>query len=130
VARRFAPHWAIIDLRLTRDLADRSGLDLADELLTAYPLLRVLIHTGYADSAFRAGRRARIVDYLEKPATIDEICAKLEGREAAKPAKTASCERVERDHAMRVLIDHAGNMTHAADALGISREALRRKLTR
>ena len=121
--------WAIIDQRLSRALGDRSGLDLAEELLEAHPRLRVVILTGYAttDAAFRAARRDRIVDYIEKPASLDTICATFEGRTATAP-KPMALERVIESHISRVLADHDGNITRAAAALGITRGALRRKL--
>ncbi len=121
--------FAIIDQRLTPSLADRSGLDLAETLLERQPNLRILIHTGYAsaDAALRAGRQAGIVDYLPKPAPLEQIIATLEGR--AQPAPPpATLERVERDHILRVVADCDGNLTRAANALGIDRHALRRKL--
>lgn len=129
-ARQRDPDHAIVDQRLGHLAGDRSGLDVADELLADYPRLRVLIHTGYPaiDAAFSAGRRTRIVGYLEKPATIDEICAKLEGRTLTPLPRTATLEQVGRAHISRVLADHGGNVTRAAAALGISPETLRRKL--
>jgi len=129
-ARRSAPDWAIIEQRLTRALADRSGLDLADDLLAAHPRLRMLIHTNDPDidAAFRSARRARVVGYLAKPATIDDILAKMEGRATTAHPKPLTFEHVERAHARRVFLAHGRNLTRASLALGVSRETLRRKL--
>lgn len=129
-AREHTLDWGIVDQNLTGDRGDRSGLHLTDELLEANDRMRIVIHTGYGtvDAAFSAGRRDRIVGYLEKPATVEEICAKLEGRSLTPRSRPATIERVTRAHILRVLADHDGNQTLAAIALGISRDTLRRKL--
>ena len=71
-------------------------------------------------------------DYLPKPADVDQILAVLEdtpdqaGEAGHQPA---SLQRVEWEHIQRVLRDCEGNVTHAAEKLGIHRRTLQRKLS-
>jgi len=71
-------------------------------------------------------------DYLLKPASADQILAALKGTTppSSRPAATdlPSLARLEWEHIQRVLHDCGGNISHAADALGIDRRTLQRKL--
>ena len=130
VARGRPIDCALLDQNLGGPLGDRSGLDLAERLHVAFPRIRVVMFTGYAsvDAAFRAGRSGAISDYLTKPASVEEIVAALEGHERTSGVHRATLADVERDQIERVLADTGGNVTRAADMLGISRSTLARKL--
>lgn len=130
VARRAAPDCALIDQNLANRRGDRSGLDLAERLNASFPRIRIVMFTGYAsiDAAFCAGKSQAISTYLTKPASVEEIVAALEGCERTSGVHRATLADVERDQIERVLADTGGNVTRAAETLGISRSTLARKL--
>jgi two-component system, response regulator RegA len=127
-ARRDAPEFAIVDLRMPGP----SGIDVLDALRAVDPATRVLMLTGYGSiaTAVEATRRGA-VGYLPKPADADEIVAALTGRAAPDgPAEidTPSLARAEWEHIQRVLADCGGNVSETARRLGIHRRSLQRKL--
>lgn len=128
-AHEFQPDAAVLDLRMPGD-----GIDCLRRLLARHPGVRALMLTGYGSiaSALEAVR-AGAIDYLTKPADADQILHALDPhREPAPPQdseyKAPSLERMEWEHIQRVLHDHGGNISHAADALGMHRRSLQRKL--
>ncbi len=128
IARRDAPEFAVVDLRMP----GISGIDVLDALRTIDPATRVLMLTGYGSiaTAVEATRRGA-VGYLSKPADADEVVAALTGRPAAEGAveiDTPSLARAEWEHIQRVLTDCAGNISETARRLGIHRRSLQRKL--
>jgi two-component system response regulator RegA len=65
------------------------------------------------------------------PTDADQILAVLSGQRHApadKPYQAPSLDRLEWEHIQRVLRDHGGNISRAADALGLHRRSLQRKL--
>ena len=128
VARRDAPEFAVVDLRMP----GISGIEVLDALRAIDPATRVLMLTGYGSiaTAVEATRRGA-VGYLSKPADADEVVAALTGRAAPDGAveiDTPSLARAEWEHIQRVLTDCAGNISETARRLGIHRRSLQRKL--
>ncbi len=128
VARRDAPEFAVVDLRMP----GTSGIDVLDALRAIDPATRVLMLTGYGSiaTAVEATRRGA-VGYLSKPADADEVVAALTGRAATDASieiDTPSLARAEWEHIQRVLTDCAGNVSETARRLGIHRRSLQRKL--
>jgi two-component system, response regulator RegA len=128
-----APALAIVDLRIERD----NGLEVVRDLLRIEPSTRVVVLTGYGSiaTAIKA-MRLGAVDYLEKPADADDLIAafsqaerlpEIEGEPSREPASLAKAEW---EHIQRVLTECDGNVTHAAQLLGIHRRSLQRKLRR
>ena len=129
LARAESPEFAIVDLRLE----EASGLELIRGLLALDPTTRIVILTGYGSIATAlAAVRAGAVHYLTKPALIEEMITALEGRAVSESlpaaAEVPSLERVEWEHIHRVLHDCGGNITRAAQMLGLHRRSLQRKL--
>jgi two-component system response regulator RegA len=127
-ARRDAPEYAVVDLRMP----GISGIEVLDALRAIDPATRVLMLTGYGSiaTAVEATRRGA-VGYLSKPADADEVVAALTGRgggEAAPGTDTPTLARAEWEHIQRVLVDCAGNVSETARRLGIHRRSLQRKL--
>lgn len=122
--------WAILDL----GLPDGSGLEAVTTLVSQFPPIRIAMLTGYGSipSAVEAVRRGAL-DYLSKPADVDQILGVLDdGTDPdiqTNEPQPASLQRVEWEHIQRVLADHAGNITRAAEVLGIHRRTLQRKLS-
>lgn len=123
---------AVVDLRLT----DGSGLEAVARLLARWPKVRIVVLTGYGSIATAVeAMRLGAVDYLTKPADADQILDALgpaPGTPSDGPpppvAGGPSLQRVEWEHIQRVLRDCDGNVTRAAEQLGLHRRTLQRKL--
>lgn len=138
-----SPELALVDLRLP----DQDGLSVVRRLHERDPRTNIVVLSGYGAiaTALEAVRRGATW-FLAKPADADEVLVAFargdEGlREAlrlppwdadapAPPYRAPSLDRMEWEHIQRVLADCGGNITHAADALGIHRRSLQRKLSR
>src|SRR5690349_6325503 len=130
LARQDSPEHAVVDLRM----AGGDGIDLVRGLLELDAATRVVLLTGFSSVATAVeALRAGAINYLTKPADIDDILRAFSGEvshSAAAPRPVPSLERVEWEHIQRVLLDCGGNVTQAASALGIHRRSLQRKLRR
>jgi two-component system, response regulator RegA len=123
------PECAVVDLRMP----DGSGLSLVRKLHALDPTTRIVVLTGYGSirtalDAVRGGA----VQYLTKPADLDEIIAAFDHDGAPEgvppPTTVPSLDRVEWEHIDRVLVSCGGNITQAAALLGLHRRSLQRKL--
>lgn len=131
IARADSPEMAIVDLRMP----GRSGLELVRDLHELDPQTRVLVLTGYGSIATAIeAMRLGAMNYLPKPADVDDILAAFEKGEAP-PLSTPETEylapslaRAEWEHINRVLTDCGGNISEAARRLGLHRRSLQRKL--
>jgi two-component system, response regulator RegA len=130
---RWAPHGAVVDLRLP----DESGLALVPKLLAVLPEIHVVVLTGYASVATAVEAiKQGAVHYLAKPAEVDDIVTALdllprfEGGE--RPARIAeqplSVDRLEWEHIQKVLLENDGNVSATARVLNMHRRTLQRKL--
>jgi two-component system response regulator RegA len=128
MARDFNPTAAVIDLRMP----GMGGLECLKALMGYYPAVKAVMLTGYGSIANAIEAvRAGATDYLTKPADADQILAVLSGKAvaASEGSQTVpSLERLEWEHIQRVLHDHNGNISHTAEALGMHRRSLQRKL--
>jgi two-component system response regulator RegA len=123
------PRHAVVDLRI----GGQSGLSLIPRLRQAGPDTRVVVLTGYASIATAVQAvKLGADEYLTKPTDADAIAAALRGESApgeiSPPARPLSPDRLEWEHIQRVLAEHHGNITATAEALGMHRRTLQRKL--
>jgi len=130
-ARAHAPSKAVVDLKLE----ESSGLDLLPELKALVPDMTIVILTGYASIATTVTAIKRgAVDYLPKPAGVDEVIRALAGAGARPPEdedyQPLPVERLEWEHIQKVLQEHGGNISATARALGMYRRTLQRKLAK
>ncbi|MBS1110915.1 MAG: two component transcriptional regulator, Fis family [Anaeromyxobacteraceae bacterium] len=90
VARRDAPEFAVVDLRMP----GISGIEVLDALRAIDPATRVLMLTGYGSiaTAVEATRRGA-VGYLSKPADADEVVAARPVRAATTSSASAGLDR-------------------------------------
>lgn len=125
----FAPSHILLDL----NMPGTSGLVVLPQLLELAPQAKLLVLTGYSSIATAvAATRAGAVNYLCKPATLDEILYAFDNPESAEapevPADPISVERLEWEHIQRVLQENDHNISATARALGMHRRTLQRKL--
>lgn len=124
------PDYAVLDLKVPGS----SALAILPLLCGGGHTTRAVVLTGYASIATAvAAMKLGAVNYLPKPADVDEIVAALGGggggeTEVAPPANPLSPYELEREHLLRVLGEHEGNISAAAKALGLHRRSLQRKL--
>lgn len=127
---------AVVDLRMP----GKSGLELVRELHRIDKATNIVVLTGYGSIATALEAvRLGATHYLTKPADVDEVIAAFD-RRSDEPLESAtgsdalpdtpSLARVEWEHIQRVLTDCEGNITKAAERLGIHRRSLQRKLSK
>ena len=124
----FAPSHIVLDL----NMPGTSGLVVLPELLRLAPAAKLVVLTGYSSIATAVeATKAGALNYLCKPANIEEILAAFSGEGAAAvdvPTDPISVERLEWEHIQRILQDNDGNISATARALGMHRRTLQRKL--
>ena len=120
----------MLDLRLE----DGSGLDVVQVLHEYRPEARAVILTGYGAIATAvAAVKAGAVDYLAKPADVEDIVKALTASPDEKPAppdNPMSADRVRWEHIQRVyeLCNH--NVSETARRLNMHRRTLQRILAK
>ena len=120
---------AILDQNLGQD----NGLDLISPIRERFPHCKVLLLTGYGSIAAAVAATHRGAhNYLTKPASASDILEALDADPASLgtslPATPPSLQRLEWEHIQRTLDAHDGNISRAAEALGIHRRTLQRRL--
>jgi two-component system response regulator RegA len=129
LAKQIEPEYAVIDLRIGHE----SGLVLVRCLHELDANTRIVVLTGYASIATAVEAiKLGAVHYLTKPADADEIVAALHRDQGDASVeikeKPLSVRRLEWEHLQKVLVEHGGNISAAARALGMHRRSLQRKL--
>lgn len=121
--------YAVVDLRIGQE----SGLEMVEQLHSRNEQMRIVVLTGYSSIATAVEAiKLGATHYLTKPANADEIVAALykdrgNVNEQLKE-RPLSVKRLEWEHLQKVLIEHNGNISAAARALGMHRRTLQRKL--
>ena len=131
LAQTHRPDYAVVDLRLGQE----SGLVLVQRLRAIDDRTRILVLTGYASIATAVEAiKLGATHYLTKPVDGDQIVDALQRREGdphVAPAEhPLSPRRLEWEHLQKVLIEHQGNISATARALGMHRRTLQRKLNK
>ncbi|KZY59581.1 two-component system response regulator [Oleiphilus sp. HI0068] len=122
-------NFAVVDLKIDQE----SGLQFLAILKEHSPQTKALILTGYSSiSTTVEAMKLGSVNYLCKPVTTDVIIKALQEEDANPdiPLDTSppSVGRLEWEHIQRVLNEHDGNISATANALGMHRRTLQRKL--
>ncbi len=128
-AAELTPEYAVVDLRI----GHASGLVLIKKLKELDVNTRIVVLTGYASIATAVEAiKLGAVHYLTKPVDADEIVAALHKEEGDPNVeikdKPLSVRRIEWEYLQKVLMEHEGNISAAARALGMHRRTLQRKL--
>lgn len=99
--------------------------------------MRLLMLTGFSSiaTAVEAVKRGAI-NYLAKPAAVDDILRALGHGEAPLPVSTPaaapepSIDRLTWEYIQRILLEERGNISAAARRLGMHRRTLQRRLSK
>lgn len=133
VAEAESPEFAIVDLRMPGSW----GLHVVQELIIIDPTTNIVVLSAYGSIATALEAvRLGATDFLQKPATVDEILAAFEkvnlGNEpiVEPPHEVPTLARTEWEHINRVLAECDGNIRQASKLLGIHRRTLQRKLAK
>jgi two-component system response regulator RegA len=125
------PEFAVVDLRMPGP----SGLTLVKKLKELNDEIRVVVLTGYASIATAIEAiKIGATHYLAKPVNAEEIIAAFRRTSPDADIDVASAplpvSRVEWEYIQKTLIEHQGNITDTAKALGMHRRTLQRKLAK
>jgi len=126
-ASQLSPDAALVDLKL----GNESGLDVVRALLQQHPKVSIVVLTAYGTIATALEAvKLGAANYLTKPVQIEHILAAFNGTTPSPRTLAAipSAEQVEWDYINRTVQEYDGNVTRAAQALGLHRRSLQRKL--
>ena len=122
--------YAIIDMRLE----DGSGLELIKKLKEISPATKSLLLTGYGNIATAvAAIKSGAIDYLPKPAEIDQIYNALKSpseKLPPPPENPMTADRIRWEHIQRVFILCKRNVSETARRLRMHRRTLQRILNK
>lgn len=129
LARETRPDIAIVDLFL----AHENGVNLIRRLKEQDVGLYAILVSAHLSVAYTmAAVRAGADDVCFKPVSFKQVIENIEmgePREAEDDSDgPVTLDQLEWEHISRVLLDCDGNITHAAEKLGIYRQTLQRKL--
>lgn len=114
-------------------LGERSGLDLITVLTQRFKPRELVVLTGYASIATTVEAMKRgATNYLAKPVDLNQLLKVLHGTDTRQdeplPTRHVTPAELEWEHLQRVLLEHDGNISSTARALGMHRRTLQRKL--
>ncbi|MDX2237998.1 MAG: ActR/PrrA/RegA family redox response regulator transcription factor [Hyphomonadaceae bacterium] len=129
-ANAAAPAFAVLDLRLE----DGSGLAVVEALRKKREACKIVMLTGYGNIATAvAAVKAGAIDYLSKPADVDDVVKALLADPEDKPAppdNPMSADRVRWEHIQRVYELCGHNVSETARRLNMHRRTLQRILAK
>ena len=129
-AKEIKPAFAVIDLRLE----DGNGLEVVKEIQQSKKDSRIIMLTGYGNIPTAvAAIKAGAIDYLAKPANVDDIEVALlsdPSKKAKPPEDPMSANRVKWEHIHRVFELCNRNVSETARRLKMHRRTLQRILSK
>ena len=122
--------YAIVDMRLT----DGSGLELIKKIQIKSPVTKSLLLTGYGNIATAvAAIKSGAIDYLPKPAEVDQIYDALTNSKEIlppPPENPMTADRIRWEHIQRVFVQCNRNVSETARRLKMHRRTLQRILSK
>ena len=122
--------YAIVDMRLT----DGSGLELIKKMQIKSPATKSLLLTGYGNIATAvAAIKSGAIDYLPKPAEVDQIYDALTNSKESlppPPENPMTADRIRWEHIQRVFVQCNRNVSETARRLRMHRRTLQRILNK
>lgn len=127
--RKDKPDLAIVDLFLT---PPESGIEVITALKTLDSRLFCALVSAHMSVAHAVlGVRAGADDVFFKPFSAKQAIARVERGVIEDPdPATPTLNQIEWEHISRALLDHGGNISAAAAALGVFRQSLQRKIAK
>ena len=134
-ALQFSANVPVSGILLDMMMQEETGLDFVEPLQARFSPVHLIVMTGYASIATTVTAMKRgATDYVAKPITFKALLAKLAlsnesntVTQSPAPAPLTTAQ-IEWEHIQRVLADHQGNISRTAEALGMHRRSLQRKL--
>ena len=121
----------VISLDMNFTLGVNSGQDgllWLQAIRKHHPEIPVVLITAYADVSLAVrGLKRGAADFITKPWDNDELVRKLKDVLDAA-GEVATLDEVEADHIRRAIDRYHGNLSKAAEALGITRQTLYNKM--
>lgn len=113
----------------------REGLNVLARIRSIDPTLSVVLMTAYGSVALAVGAlKQGAVDFVLKPWRNDELISTLRSAamrtRAARADSSLDLDALERRAIEQALTQHHGNISAAAEALGLSRPALYRRMSK
>ena len=122
--------YAIVDMRLS----DGSGLELIKKIQIKSPSTKSLLLTGYGNIATAvAAIKSGAIDYLPKPAEVDQIFDALTNSKELlppPPENPMTADRIRWEHIQRVFVQCNRNVSETARRLRMHRRTLQRILNK
>ncbi len=122
--------YAIVDMRLS----DGSGLELIKKIQSKSPSTKSLLLTGYGNIATAvAAIKSGAIDYLPKPAEVDQIYDALTNSKEIlppPPENPMTADRIRWEHIQRVFVQCNRNVSETARRLRMHRRTLQRILNK
>ncbi len=121
----------LLDMNFTLGVnSGQDGLLWLQAIRKRHPEIPVVLITAYADVSLAVrGLKRGAADFITKPWDNDELLRKLKDVLDAGD-EMATLDEVEADHIRRALDRCHGNLSKAADLLGITRQTLYNKMKR
>ena len=130
IVRNNPPAFAILDMKLE----DGTGLTLVQELRKQRVDCRIVMLTGFGNIATAvAAIKSGAIDYLPKPAEIDQIYDALTNSKEIlppPPENPMTADRIRWEHIQRVFIQCNRNVSETARRLRMHRRTLQRILNK
>ncbi len=113
--------------------AGRAGLDGLGRIKAADPAVAVVLMTAYggvqlAVEALKRGAADFVLKPWKNDRLVEAMAAAAQTTAARREARAATLDDLEREAIRQALAAHAGNISKAAEALGVTRPALYRKI--
>ncbi len=126
-AERERPDLALVDLFLC---PPETGLQVIEALKAVdASIVCILVSAHLSVAHAMMGVRAGADDVYFKPFSARQAIQRVETGVLAQPESTTpTLDQVEWEHISRALQDYNGNISQAADALGVFRQSLQRKI--
>lgn len=123
------PDVAVVDLFLS---PPDTGIEVIRALKEVSPSIFCVLASAHLSVAYTVlAIRAGADDVFLKPFAATQVLQRIARGEPAVPDPTTpTLDQIEWEHISRVLMDHGGNITAAAEALGVLRQSLQRKIQR
>jgi two-component system NtrC family response regulator len=120
----------ILDMNLTLTTTGEQGIEILRKIKILSPEVPVILISAWGTIPLAVqGMNFGAVDFVTKPWNNRDFLAKIRKTiETAKPQKLKTLDEAERDAIVDALRQSNGNLTQVAATLGITRQALYRRM--